>query len=80
MKAAAQSSIGHRSVTGRGAKRQLYLVPNVRNALSGGTAAQIPICIDPGVIRRFSAIHQNNRYIVHIGAGGAGDDQAAYGL
>ena len=31
------------SVTGRGARRQLYLVPNVRNALAAGLARQIPI-------------------------------------
>ena len=32
-----------RSVTGRGAQGQLYLVPNVRNALAAGLARQIPI-------------------------------------
>ena len=30
--------------TGRGAQRQLYLVPSVRNALAAGLARQIPIC------------------------------------
>ena len=29
---------------GRGAQGQLYLVPNVRNALAAGLARQIPIC------------------------------------
>ena len=43
MKAAAQIPIRCRSVTGRGAKRQLYLVPNVRNALAAGLARQLPI-------------------------------------
>ena len=38
------------SVSGRGARRQLYLVPNVRNALFGGAAA-LKIRDEPSVRR-----------------------------
>ena len=50
--------------------------PTNSNLRSPGDASSCPGDLSCG----FSAIHQNNRYIVHIGAGGAGDDQAAYGL
>ena len=85
---------GSRSETGVGRYNLPGSAPHPPQCAHWGTfpqgkasPQQIPICEArgmhppaPGVSGGCSAVYQHYRYIVHIGAGGAGDDQAAYGL
>ena len=79
---------GSRSETGVGRYNLPGSAPHPPQCAHWGTfpqgkasPQQIPICEARGDLScGFSAVYQHHRYIVHIGAGGAGDDQAAYGL